>query len=246
MVDYNSLRKKFQPKTPPKTPRASKAAIEAITREYEAKKASLGSGAPMFRRGPLFYGLVILVLIVAGALVVPEIMRGGLALGKKRIDRNALQARKAMDALSRALGRYKFHVGDYPTAAEGLASLAYRRPHEIQAIRARHAGWDGPYVNHIVKDPWGNDYVYEPRPDGGHPILYSKGPDGRAGTTDDVLPEQDFFDEAFRDTTWTNGWAPCELRGYVVAPDEETRRRVQEEMKKYDVVPEGEQTGKGE
>ncbi len=112
--------------------------------------------------------------------------------------------------------------------------LAYRRPEEIRVIRRAHKGWDGPYVNHIVNDPWGNECVYETRPEGGNPILYSKGPDGRAGTTDDVMPDQLSFDAAFRDTTWTNNWAPCELRGVVVAPDEETKRRVQNEMKKYE------------
>ena len=86
----------------------------------------------------------------------------------------------------------------------------------------------------MVKDPWGNDYFYEPRPEGGNPILYSKGPDGRAGTDDDVLPDQLSFDEPFRDTSWTNHWAPCELRGVVVAPDEATKLRVQEQMKEYE------------
>ena len=234
MVNIEEMRKKFRPKTPTPERQRSRAAIQAIAREYELKKENLKGGAPLVKKGPLFYGLVILLLIVLGAMLVPSIMNGSLALGKKRIDRNALQARKAMDALSLALGRYKFHVGVYPTTEEGLEVLAYRKPREIQLIRARHPCWDGPYVNHIVKDPWGRDYVYETRPEGGHPILYSKGPDGRAGTTDDVMPHQDFFDEAFRDTTWTNGWAPCELRGIVVAPDEETRRRVEASMEKYD------------
>ena len=173
-------------------------------------------------------------MVVVGALVVPRILNGTLTLGKKRIERSDLQARKAMNSLSVALGRYKFHVGEYPSADEGLAVLAFRRPAEIRRVRARHKGWDGPYVNHIVKDPWGNDYVYDTRPEGGHPVLYSKGPDGRAGTDDDILPDQLSFEAAFRDTSWTNNWAPCELRGSVVAPDEETRRRVQEEMKRYD------------
>ena len=112
--------------------------------------------------------------------------------------------------------------------------FAYRRPEEIHKVRKAHKGWDGPYVNHIVNDPWGRPYVYETRPEGGHPILYSRGPDGRMGTTDDVMPDQLSFEAAFRDTSWTNHWAPCELRGIVVAPDEETRTRVQNEMKKYD------------
>ena len=53
MVDYNELRKKFKPKTAvaggkdPMHRKSSKAAVKAIAREYEMKKAELqGSGAP--------------------------------------------------------------------------------------------------------------------------------------------------------------------------------------------------------
>lgn len=235
MVDYNELRKKFQPKKKGGLPhKSSKAAVRAIQREYEMKKAELTGGAPNLKRGPLFYAVVIIGLVVILSMVLSAAKDGGLTFSKKRIERKPLQARKAMDALSVALGRYRFHVGAYPTTEEGLKVLAYRRPAEIRAIRKQHKTWDGPYVNHIVNDPWGNEYVYETRPESGAPILYSKGPDGRAGTTDDVMPDQLSFEQAFRDTTWTNHWAPCELRGVVVAPDEETKRRVQEEMKRYD------------
>ena len=241
MVDYNELRKKFQAKKPvandgkdPMHRKSSKAAVRAIAREYEMKKAELqGSGAPTMKRGPVFYLMVIIGLMIIGGLVLS---RGDLSFGKKRIERKPLQARKAMDSLSVALGRYKFHVGEYPTNEEGLEVLAYRRPEEIRKIRKAHPNWDGPYVNHIVDDPWGHPYVYETRPEGGHPVLYSRGPDGRIGTTDDVLPDQLSFEKAFTDTSWTNGWAPAELRGVVVAPDEETKRRVQNEMKKYDTA----------
>ena len=238
MVDYNELRKKFQPKKmvadgkDPMHRKSTRAAVKAIAREYEMKKAELqGSGAPAIKRGPVFYLALIAILAIVGGLVLS---RGDLSLGKKRIERKPLMARKAMDALSVALGRYKFHVGEYPTTEEGLKVLAYRNPNEIRKIRKAHKGWDGPYVNHIVNDPWGHEYVYETRPEGGNPILYSMGPDGRAGTTDDVMPDQLSFDAAFRDTTWTNSWAPAELRGVVLAPDEETKRRVQNEMKMYE------------
>lgn len=234
MADYVALKKKFQPTKGAAKRVSSKAKVKAIAREYELKKLELGAGAPTFKKGPVFYGLVIVLLVVLGAIVVPGITSGSLTLGKKRIERNDLMARKAMDSLSVALGRYKFHVGEYPSTEEGLAPLAFNKPEELRKVRRQHPGWDGPYVNHIVKDPWGHDYVYETRPEGGNPILYSKGPDGRAGTTDDVLPDQLSFEAAFRDTTWTNHWAPAELRGYIVAPDEATKRRVQEEMKKFD------------
>jgi len=234
MADINELKKKFPARKKqaaddgkgPMHRKSTRAAVKAIAREYEMKKAELvGSGAPAFRRGPLFYGLVVLMLVVVGSMVVSA-LKGGVGFGKERIERKPLQAQKSMTALTVALGRYKFHVGEYPSNEEGLKVLA------LKAYPKK--GWDGPYVNHIVNDPWGNEYVYETRPDGGHPILYSKGPDGRAGTTDDVMPDQAAFDEPFHDTTWTNGWAPYRLRGIVVAPDEETKRRVQEEMKEYD------------
>ena len=237
MVDYNELRKKF-PDHSPMHRKSSKAAVKAIAREYEMKTAELqGSGAPTIRRGPVFYLALIAILAIVGGLVLS---RGEISFGKARIERKPLMARKAMDALSVALGRYKFHVGEYPTTEEGLKVLAYHQPDEIRRIRRAHPakngfhGWDGWYVDHIVDDPWGNEYVYETRPEGGHPVLYSKGPDGRAGTTDDVMPDQLSFEEAFRDTSWTNHWSPAEYRGVVVAPDEETKKRVQNEMKKYD------------
>lgn len=240
MVDYSELKKKFKAKKPvgkttgPGGGRTAKAIKAQIQREYELKKSELTGGAPMLKKGPLFYGMIILLMVVIGSLVVPQIMNGTLTLGKKRIERKAVQARKSMDALSVALGRYKFHVGEYPSTEEGLFVLAFKKPNEIRRVRKQHPGWNGPYINHVVPDPWGHEYVYETRPEGGHPVLYSKGPNGRAGDDDDVLPEQLSFDEPFRDTTWTNGWAPCELRGIVVAPDVETKKLVQEEMKKYD------------
>ena len=222
MVDYNELRKRFQPKKPVKGRVSNKAAVKAIAREYELKKAELTGGAPVMKKGIVFYAVVIIGLLMVGGMVLSVCGKGGRAA----IPRKPLQAQKSMRALTLSLGRYRFHVGEYPSTEEGLNVLA------LKAYRKK--GWDGPYVNHVVPDPWGNDYVYETRPEGGHPILYSKGPDGRAGTTDDVMPDQAQFDEPFRDTTWTNGWAPYRLRGIVVAPDEETKRRVQEEMKQYD------------
>jgi general secretion pathway protein G len=174
------------------------------------------------KKGVAFYLVVIIGLMILGSMVLSVCGKGGRA----PVNVKPSQARRSMDSRAGALGRFKFHTGDYPSTAEGLKALS--------AKRFTKKGWDGPYVNHIVPDPWGNEYVYETRPEGGHPVLYSKGPDGRAGTTDDVLPEQEHFESAFRDTSWTNGWAPYRLRGIVVAPDEETKRRVQEEMKLYD------------
>jgi general secretion pathway protein G len=227
MVDYSELKKKFKPRNPTAARKSNRAAIKAIARDYELKKAEIQGKAPEMKKGLVFYAVVIIGLAMLGSMVLSVAGKGGRAA----IPLKPLQARKSMDALAVALGRYKFHTGEFPSTEEGLAALA--------AKVWRKTGWDGPYVNHIVPDPWGNEYVYETRRGGGNPILYSKGPDGRAGTTDDVLPEQSQFEEPFRDTSWTNGWAPYRLRGVVVAPDKETKRRIEEEMKLYDAAGAG-------
>jgi general secretion pathway protein G len=222
MIDYKELKKKYPAKKPLSHRKATAAAVKAIAREYEIKKAKLNGGAPVLKRGIVFYGVVIIGLMILGAMVLSVCGKGG----RTPIPLKPMQARKSMDSLAIALGRFKFHTGEYPSDSEGLGALA--------AKQFAKKGWDGPYINHVVPDPWGNEYVYEIRPEGGHPVLYSKGPDGRAGTTDDVLPDQDHFDLPMRDTSWTNGWAPYRLRGIVVAPDQETKKRIEEEMKLYD------------
>ena len=201
MIDYKELRRKFPEKRQNAMRKSSKAAIKAIAREYEMKKAELTGAAPVMKKGIVFYAVVIIGLLIVGSMVLSVCGKGG----RTPIPLKPMQARKSMDSLAVALGRFKFHTGEYPSNAEGLGALA--------AKQFLKKGWDGPYVNHIVPDPWGNEYVYETRPEGGHPVLYSKGADGRAGTTDDVLPEQEQFEIPFKDTSWTNGWAPYQTSG---------------------------------
>ena len=217
MVDYNALKKKFPTKDPQKKKKI--AAIKAIKREYEAKRAALGGGAPNFKKGIVFYAVVILGLMILGSLVLSVTGKGG----PKEISRAQILVRKSIDAVAVALGRYRYHVGSYPSNEEGLEALA--------AITPRKKGWNGPYVNHVVKDPWGHDYVYVNNGENEYPTLYSKGPDGKAGTTDDVLPDRALYDAPFKDTSWTKGWMPYYLRGYVLAPDKRTKSAIEEEVK---------------
>jgi len=193
-----------------------------IAREYEQKRAELGLNGPKFKRTPLYYMILILIMIVIASAFI-GVMTGAVPLGKRRISKADIQARKSIDALALACGRYKFHVGRYPTEEEGLEELA--------RIRPTLKGWFGPYIKKVVPDPWGHAYVYGV--DGERAYLYSKGPDGRAGTGDDILPAPELFEEPFRDTTWTNHWVPYQYRGILVAPDERTKKAWQEEVRKY-------------
>lgn len=226
MVDYSALKKKFQPKNPEKAAAAKKShdAVKKIAREFEQKRIAAGLGGNGFKRGPVYYMMIVLVMIIlAGSFIL--VMTGKVSLGKKRISKADIQARQSVDALCEALGRYKFHCGEYPSDVEGLNALA--------AITPNKKGWFGPYIKKVVPDPWGEPYQYWTSPDNPNPVLMSKGPDRKMGTPDDVLPIPEMFEKPFRDTTWTNHWVPYNLRGIVVAPDEETRKKIQEMVKQY-------------
>ena len=110
MVDYGELRKKYPAKSLKK--RTSAAAIKAIAREYELKKAELsGMRAPNIKRGIVFYSVLLIGLLLVGSLVLSAAGKGG----RERNDRAQLNARKSVDALAVALGRYRYHTGEYPT-----------------------------------------------------------------------------------------------------------------------------------
>ena len=204
MVDYRDLRRKFPSKDTARRWRA--AAVKAIAREFAAKRAALGGGPPGVRRGFPYYMTVAIGMLILGGLVGTAIFRrGGIDIAKKNNDKAVVSVKN----LAIAAGRYRYHVGRFPTTAEGLVQLASKR------VVAR--GWNGPYVKKINKDPWGNDYVYVCDGETETPTLYSKGPDGLAGTTDDIMADPADFDLAFRNTEWTREWVPQHLRDIVVA-----------------------------
>lgn len=98
---------------------------------------------------------------------------------------------KNLQVLRTALACFRRDCGRYPTPAEGLKAL-YLPP--------RLAGWKGPYIAALKPDPWRHDYQYACSNE--TVTLFSAGPDGLAGTADDIaapLP-----DEAYVQATATN------------------------------------------
>ena len=185
--------------------------IKQIYRDIEAQKRALGLKAPAIKRGPVFYFVVLMAMAMIGGALIQAAGRGG---GKKMRDGAIVRAEQSVAALAEALGRYKFHCGVYPTAEEGLEALVKKQ--------SRHAGWIGPYIASprydptLLPDPWKHPYVYAPPND--PPVVLSLGPDGVRGTADDIAPDPDLFTKPFRDTTWTNDWAPFHRRGYYIVP----------------------------
>lgn len=187
--------------------------IKAIQAQIEAQKRELGLKAPSFQRGPVFYLGLMAVLVVVGLAVIRAGEQSGGDANARVRNGKILQAMKSVDAYAEALGRFRFHCGTYPTAEEGLAALALRT--------SRYEGWIGPYISKTLPDPWKRDYIYEPTNE--PPVVLSLGPDGVRGTADDIRPDPELFAKPFRDTTWTNDWAPYQLRGYIVVPGKTKR-----------------------
>jgi general secretion pathway protein G len=118
--------------------------------------------------------LVLVILGVLAAIVVPKFS------GRTEQARRTA-AVSQIATFGTALDAYEVDMGSYPQGRNGLEALV-QQPRE-------GSGWRGPYLQKAIPlDPWGNAYVYE-SPGKQNPSgydLYSVGPDGRAGTDDDV------------------------------------------------------------
>ena len=154
----------------PKSERDRK--IKAIHRELEAKKRELGLKAPVIKRGPVFYLVVLLVLGFIGASII-QLTRDDV-VARKAMDARQARAQKSVDALAEALGRYRFHCGVYPSEEDGGLEALSRKS-------SPHKGWIGPYATRIVEDPWKRPYIYEPSTNGAPPAVLSLGADGVRG-----------------------------------------------------------------
>jgi type II secretion system protein G len=98
----------------------------------------------------------------------------------------ALTAKASADLamLRSALERYAIDNNSYPTTEQGLEAL-------LKEPEPRPKKWKGPYLEGAgLKDPWGRPWLYRSPRAGINPEGYdlsSGGPDGKAGTRDDII-----------------------------------------------------------
>ncbi|MCS7090219.1 MAG: type II secretion system major pseudopilin GspG [Verrucomicrobiota bacterium] len=121
---------------------------------------------------------LLLVLVILGTLAAIVLPKFAGRTEQARIT----AARTQLATFATALDAFEVDNGYYPKGGDGLKDLI---------VQPRDAvNWKGPYLraNEIPLDPWGNPYVYEcpgrHNPNGYD--LMSMGPDGRAGTEDDI------------------------------------------------------------
>jgi general secretion pathway protein G len=93
------------------------------------------------------------------------------------------QTKLAMGVIQQSLQMYRIHNNRYPTTDQGLNALLTNPGGDAKS-------WRGPYIEpNKLKDPWDASFNYES--DGKNFKIISPGPDGSAGTGDDITyPEE--------------------------------------------------------
>lgn len=119
--------------------------------------------------------LVLVILGILAALVLPKFT------GRTEQAR-VTAAVTQISTFGTALDAYEVDTGSYPRGQDGLQALI-TPPGDV-------TNWRGPYLkNDIPLDPWNHPYLYEfpgkLNPNGYD--LRSAGPDGQAGTGDDIV-----------------------------------------------------------
>ncbi len=120
--------------------------------------------------------IVVTILGILVAMVVPRLA------GRTEQARRGRADADVKGALPLALDLFEVDTGKYPTSEEGLNILLNAPPD------AESRNWHGPYLKQPPIDPWGHPYRYI-YPGVKNPQdydLFSIGPDGAEGTSDDT------------------------------------------------------------
>ena len=123
--------------------------------------------------------------LLAATLIVGRLLFVHLGDVKQMLsdeEGHRVRSQKELRALRTGLEWFRSNCKRYPTEAEGLRALV-RDPGT--------PGWHGHYIDQLPPDPWGHPYLYRCTNDAIR--VWSAGPDGNDGTSDDVAsPEPDW------------------------------------------------------
>jgi general secretion pathway protein G len=112
--------------------------------------------------------MVVILIIGLLATIVVQNLRSATDRAKR------VKAQADIAQIKSGLDRFYLDAGGYPTTDQGLPALVTAPttgnvPHD----------WQGPYLEKIPNDPWGNPYFYQS--DGSTYVLKSFGADGTEG-----------------------------------------------------------------
>ena len=119
--------------------------------------------------------VVIVILGILASMVVPNLMGS-----QERA--NMQKAVSDITALETSLSMYKMDNYKYPSTEQGLEALVTQT--DIEPIPRRFP--EGGYVKRLPNDPWGSEYQLLNPGEHSNMDVFSMGPDGEAGTDDDI------------------------------------------------------------
>lgn len=127
--------------------------------------------------------LVVIIIGVLAAMVVPRFA------GRTQQAKIA-RAKADIASIGVALDLYELDLGKYPGSSEEFKNLvSTSAPAGVDEETKKR--WNGPYLKKgLPIDPWGREYLYEPKDSGRDYALKSLGPDGQPGTDDLTSAEQ--------------------------------------------------------
>ena|ERR1700677_1906415 len=115
--------------------------------------------------------LVLVILATLAAIVIPK-------FAGRSEQAKLTSAKTQISSFETALDAFETDNGYFPKSGD-LDALV-NQP-------ANATNWHGPYLKSIPVDPWNNPYTYDyPGKHNANYDLMSNGPDGRAGTDDDI------------------------------------------------------------
>jgi len=114
--------------------------------------------------------VVVIIIGLLAAVIVPTVMG-------RVDDARIAKAKQDIQSLETALTMYRLDNSKYPTSEQGLTALV-TQPTDPSIKHWRPGG----YLQHVSKDPWGNEYQYVyPGTHGREYDLFSLGADGAPG-----------------------------------------------------------------
>ena len=146
-----------------------------MTQRIERLHAQLRAANTRRARGFTLIEIMVVVVIIGllAAVIVPEVVN-------KVDEARIAKAKEDIQSLETALTEYRLDNSVYPTNEQGLQALV-KRP-----TGAALDNWHGPYIQRLVKDPWGHPYHYAYPGTHGLPYdLYTLGADNQPGGTGD-------------------------------------------------------------
>ncbi len=119
--------------------------------------------------------VVIVILGILASMVVPNLMGS-----QERA--NMQKAISDITALETSLSMYKMDNYKYPSTEQGLEALVTET--DIEPLPRRFP--ENGYVKRLPNDPWGSEYQLLNPGENSNMDVFSMGPDGEAGTDDDI------------------------------------------------------------